>query len=84
MKMDSSQIKIDLLRKLDSLRGRNLEEAYGMLLNFINGKSQIDDWQNLTEEQKDALNLGIEQLDKGQGRNHDSVMSSIRKRFPND
>jgi hypothetical protein len=84
MKMDSSQIKIDLFRKLDSLRGRNLEEAYGMLLNFINGKTQIDDWQNLSSEQKDALNLGIEQLDKGQGRNHGSVMTDIRKRFLND
>jgi hypothetical protein len=54
-----------------------------MLLNFINGKSQIDDWKNLTSEQKDALNLGIEQLDKGQGRNHGSVMTDMRKRFSN-
>ena len=40
--MDASEIKIDLFRKLDTLRGQRLEEAYGLLLNFINGKSEID------------------------------------------
>lgn len=81
--MDASEIKIDLFRKLDTLRGQRLEEAYGLLLNFINGKSEIDDWQNLTSEQKDAIQLGIEQLNTGQGRDHKSVMTDVRKRYSN-
>ena len=79
--MNSAEIKIDLFRKLDSLKGNRLEEAYGMLLNYINGKSELDDWKNLTNEQQNAIRLGIEQLDNGEGREHKKVMSDIRKRY---
>jgi hypothetical protein len=40
----------------DSLKGNKLKEAYGMLLNFINGKKDFDDWENFTEEQKKLSN----------------------------
>ncbi len=81
--MNAAEIKIDLFRKLDSLKGRRLEEAYGMLLNYINGKSEIDEWQDLTEEQQAAIRHGVEQLDQGLGRNHKDVMTDIRKRYAN-
>lgn len=82
--MNAAEIKIDLFRKLDSLKGKRLEEAYGILLNYINGKTEIDEWQNLTIEQQSAIRHGVEQLDKGQGRNHKDVMADMRKRFAND
>ncbi|MFC0878786.1 hypothetical protein ACE01N_19480 [Saccharicrinis sp. FJH2] len=82
--MNAAEIKIDLFRKLDSLKGKRLEEAYGMLLNYINGKSEINDWQDLSEEQQNAIRLGVEQLNNGQGRKHKEVMSDLRKRFAND
>lgn len=81
--MNASDIKIDLFRKLDTLKGSRLEEAYGILLNFINSNNEINEWQNLTQEQKDAIMLGINQLDKGQGKDHKSVMSQMRKRYTN-
>lgn len=82
--MNTAEIKIDLFRKIDSLKGKRLEEAYGMLLNYINGKSEIDEWQNLTDEQQTAILRGVEQLDKGQGRSHGEVMTDFRKRFSNE
>ena len=81
--MNSAEIKIDLFRKLDSLKGNRLEEAYGMLLNYINGKNDIDDWQNLTIEQQNAIKFGVDQLDNGKGREHKKVISDIRKRYTN-
>ena len=82
--MNASDIKIDLFRKLDSLKESRLEEAYGLLLNFINSNNEINDWNNLSNEQKDAIKIGIEQLNEGKGRDHKSVMSDIRKRFLKD
>ena len=82
--MNAAEIKIDLFRKLDSLKGKRLEEVYGIILNYINGKTEIDEWQNLTIEQQSAIRQGVEQLDKGQGKNHKDVMSDMRKRFAND
>ena len=81
--MNSAEIKIDLFRKLDSLKGNRLEEAYGMLLNYMNGKNELDDWQSLTQEQQNAIKLGVEQLDNGEGREHKKVISDIRKRYTN-
>lgn len=81
--MNASDIKIDLFRKLDSLKESRLEEAYGLLLNFINSNNEINDWNNLSNEQKDAIKIGVKQLNEGKGRDHKSVMSDIRKRFSN-
>lgn len=81
--MNSAEIKIDLFRKLDSLKGKRLEEAYGMLLNYINGKNELDDWQSLTQAQQSAIRLGIDQLDNREGKKHQKVMSDIRRRYTN-
>ncbi len=82
--MNAAEIKIDLFRKLDALKGKRLEDAYGLLLNYINGKSEIEEWQNLTSEQLTAILLGVEQLDNGQGRSHSEVMTDFRRRYEND
>ncbi len=81
--MNAAEIKMDLFRKLDSLKGNRLEEAYGMLMNYINGKSELDDWQNLTQEQQSAIKHGIDQLDNDEGRSHKNVMADIRSRYAN-
>ncbi len=81
--MNSAELKIDLFRKLDSLKGNRLEEAYGMLLNYINGKNEVDEWHNLTLEQQNDILLGVQQLDNGEGREHKKVISDIRQRYIN-
>lgn len=82
--MNAAELKIDLFRKLDSLKGNRLEEAYGVLLNYINSKNDINDWDDLTREQQAAIYEGIEQLDKGEGRKHNVVISDFRNKFTND
>jgi len=82
--MNTAEIKIDLFRKLDSLKGANLKEAYGLLLNHINGSKNLSDWDNLSFEQKNALKIGITQLDDKKGRPHTNVISDLRNRFIND
>ena len=79
--MNSAEIKIDLFRRLDSLKGKNLKDAYGVLVNFMNSDSHISDWENLSKEQKEAIQVGINQLDKDEGKEHSQVMSSIRNKF---
>jgi len=79
--MNAAEIKIDLFRKLDSLKENRLKEAYGLLLNYINSKSGIDEWQDLTQEQQAAIKLGIDQLNNGQGRSHNDVIMDIRNQY---
>jgi hypothetical protein len=82
--MNPAEIKIDLFRKLDSLKGSNLIEAYGLLLNHINGSKNLSDWDNLSSEQKNAIKIGLTQLDDKKGRSHTNVISDLRNRFIND
>jgi len=82
--MNTAEIKMDLFRKIDSLKGRNLQEAYGLLLNYISGNHALDEWENLTLEQQNAIREGIQELDNGEGRKHSIVISDYRKRYLND
>ena len=79
--MNSADIKVDLFRKLDALKGKSLKEAYGLLLNYINSHQDPDDWNDLSDEQIDAIHLGISQLDNGEGNSHEDVMSRFRNKY---
>ncbi len=79
--MNAAEIKLDLFRKLDNLKGNTLEEAYGLLINLINSKKDINEWGDLTNAQQNAILFGIKQLDEGKGRVHNDVISDLRKKF---
>lgn len=78
--MNTAEIKIDLFRKIDALKEKNLQEAYELLLNFINEEKSISEWDSLTKQQQEALKLGVYQLDKGEGVAYNEVMNSVRKK----
>jgi hypothetical protein len=82
--MNATDIKIDIVKKLDSLRGNQLDEAYGVLLNFINGKSDVEEWQNLTTKQQESILQGIDQLENEHGISHYDLMKNIRLKYSND
>ena len=82
--MNTAEIKIDLFRKLDSLKGNSLQEAYGLILNYINSNRPLDEWDNLTPEQQEAIQIGINQLNNGEGRDHRNVITDLRNQFLND
>tara|TARA_R110001592_G_scaffold336614_2_gene622248 strand:- start:3515 stop:3748 length:234 start_codon:yes stop_codon:yes gene_type:complete len=75
--MNSAEIKLDLFRKLDGLSGSKLQEAYGLLLNFINQNS-ADFWDDLTPKQQEAIKQGVKELDEGKGVPHDEIMQTLR------
>ncbi len=81
--MNSAEIKIDLFRKVDSLKGESLKEVYGLLLNYMNSINNLNEWDELTKEQKDAIKLGLNQLDNGQAREHNSVITDFRNKYLN-
>jgi len=82
--MNSAEIKIDLFRKLDSLKDKSLKEAYGLLINYINSNNNPTDWDDLSEEQIKGIKLGLKQLDNGDGREHSQVISELRNKYLSD
>jgi len=81
--MTVSDLKLKIFREIDSLEKNRLEELYGVLVNFINGKKDITDWDKLTEEQKQGIFDAIEEVDSGKGIPHEKVMATISKKYSN-
>lgn len=81
--MNATEIKIELFRKLDSLDVKNLKEVYGLLLNYINTKNDYAEWNQLSDIQKNAIQIGLKQLDKGQGIAHKDIMKKYRNKYSN-
>ena len=79
--MTVSDLKLKIFRQIDSLEKNRLEEFYGLLLNYINGKKDISDWDRLTLAQKQGLMDAIDQLDSGKGISHNDVLDKLRKKY---
>jgi len=79
--MTVSDLKLKIFRQIDSLEKNRLEEFYGLLLNYINGKKDISDWERLTLAQKQGIMDAIDQLDSGKGISHNDIIDKLRKKF---
>jgi hypothetical protein len=82
--MNPAEIKIELFRKLDGLKDNKLNEVYGLLLNYINNEKDVSEWDSLSNEEKAALEQGIEQLNANKTTTHNQVLSAARKKHLND
>ena len=79
--MTVSDLKLKIFRQIDSLKKNRLEEFYGLLLNYINGKKDISDWDKLTLAQKQGLMDAIDQMDSEKGIPHNDVIDKLRKKY---
>ena len=76
-----SDLELKIFRQIDSLEKDQLEEFYSVLDNFISNKSELDDLEQLTEENKLGILSAIEELESGKGIPHEKVMENMRKKF---
>jgi hypothetical protein len=81
--MTASDLKLKIFRQIDSLEGKRLEELYGVLLNFINDKKDVSDWNSLSDEQKQGIYNAIEEIDAEKGIPNAKIISKIRNKFSN-
>jgi hypothetical protein len=79
--MTVSDLKLKIFRQIDSLEKNRLEEFYGVLINYINEKKDISDWDRLTVGQKQGIFDAIEEIESGKGIPNEKVMSKIRRKY---
>lgn len=78
--MNIAELKLKFFRQIDGLDKAKLEEAYGVLLNYINSKDDLDEWSNLTAEQQKGIIDSVEQLENNQGIFHNKVMKKYKNK----
>ena len=81
--MTVSDLKLKIFRQIDSLEKSRLEEFYGLLLNYINGKKDVSDWEKLSAAQKQGILDAIEEVDSEKGIAHKVVIDKFRKKYFN-
>ncbi len=79
--MNASELKLKIFRQIDSLEKTALENLYGILVNFINGQRDINDWLNLTEEQRQGILDAIDEIDSGKGIPNDTLINKYRQKY---
>ena len=81
--MTISELKLKIFRHIDSLEKDRLEEFYGLLINYINGKRDITEWDNLSVSQKQGILDAIDEIDSGKGIPNKTVLDKYRKKYSN-
>jgi hypothetical protein len=81
--MTVSDLKLKIFRQIDSLEKGRLEEIYGLLMNYLNSKKDITDWEKLSEAQKKGLFDAIDEIESGKGQSNKAVLDRFRKKYSN-
>jgi len=81
--MTIADLKLKIFRQIDSFEKNRLEEFYGILVNYVNGKKDLGDWEKLTDEQKQGLIDAINEIEDGKGISHEKVIAKMRKKYSN-
>jgi len=77
--MNTSEIKLDLFRKIDSLNDTELERLYNKFLALLNSTSLY----KLSNDERKAIDEALEESTTGTARNRDDVMNEARAKYPN-
>ena len=81
--MTVSDLKLKIFRQIDSLEKNRLEEFYGLLMNYINSKKDLSDWDKLSDAQKKGLFDAIDEIQSGKGVSNKSVIDKLRNKYSN-
>ena len=81
--MTVSDLKLKIFRQIDSLEKNRLEELYGVMMNYLNSKKDINDWEKLSEAQKKGLLDAIDEIESGKGKSNKAVLDKFHKKYSN-
>ncbi len=75
--MQTAEIKLEIFRYIDNLDVSKLQKFYNLL--FVNSQgNDIDFWNALNEWQKNDIELGISDLEKGEKQNFDEFIQQYQ------
>lgn len=80
--MNAVELKKELIKKLNTLTEPKLSEAYGVLMNFLNGQKDVsEEWDSYTQAQKNAVEEGLLALEDGDLYSHETVMREVKSKL---
>ena len=71
--MQTAEIKLEIFRYIDSLEESKLSQIYDLLFLKLQNQ-QVDFWDTLNEWQKNDIELGLADLEKGDKKEFDDFI----------
>ena len=81
--MNAAELKLELIRKIDLLEKKQLNELNGVVTNMIHGQYGSNDWELLSVNEQNGIISAIDDLKKNGGMEQSVVLSKLRTRIAN-
>ena len=76
--MNAAEIKLDLFRRIDSLKESDLEKVYNKFIALLSTTSPY----KLSKDEKAAIDEALEAGKDGQNYTREEVMKEARQKYP--
>ena len=79
--MKTAEIKLDLHNKIDNAGSKQLKEIYGLVVNYLNSNYSTEEWDTLTDAQRESITEGLTQAEAGLGKPLSEINKRLRKKY---
>ncbi|MCF8233051.1 MAG: hypothetical protein K9J27_12790 [Bacteroidales bacterium] len=76
--MDVKELKIDLHRMIDKISDKEVLHAVKTLLSQ-KAETQTDWWDTISEEERQEIEQGLKEAERGEVTGHEEVMKKYKK-----
>lgn len=77
--MNTSDIKLEIFRKIDSLSEEKLKRYYPQILSLLNSAEEYI----LNSHEKKAVDEALKYSKEGKTHSHEEVVKEAKKKYPN-
>ena len=77
--MNTSDLKLELFRKIDNLNDEEIKRFYNPILSLLKSSEQY----TLNSNEKEAIKEALEYSKKEKTLSHDEVIQEAKKKYPN-
>jgi len=81
--MTTAELKLQILRRIDSLDQKRLEELYIIINKIADYQNNTNEWEELTEPQQQGLLNALKEAEAGYLVSHEEVMEKARNQIAN-
>jgi hypothetical protein len=79
--MSTAELKLKLIRKIDTLEKSKLEEVDGILFNLVNQDNDLTNWNDLSKTKQNGLIEAINEMNISEGSSHKAIIEKYKSKY---
>ena len=78
--MSTEELKLQILRQVDTLDRSKLKEFYGVMLNYLNSTKDTAELFGISDIEKQGIEEAIIQINEGKGESNEQVLAKMKSK----